>query len=123
MLSVLVVDDMRTSRGLIIQALEAIGIKNYSWEADANSALKTLQNNPVNLIISDQNMPGGTGLQLLQAVRAYKPTAQTGFILITGSPDPRVLQKGVELGLNNFLKKPFTEPQLKQCIETVVGKL
>lgn len=68
-------------------------------------------------------MPGMTGLQLLHSVRSYPPLAKTGFILVTGSPDPRILQQGVKIGLNNYLTKPFNAAQMKACIERVVGKL
>jgi two-component system chemotaxis response regulator CheY len=120
---VMVVDDMATSRGLIINALSEIGIKNYTFENSGDAAFKALATTPVHLILSDQNMPGMSGLELLKAVRSNQPTARTGFILITGSPDPQLVQTGIKLGLNNFIKKPFSTPQLKQCIEKVVGRL
>ena len=122
-IKVMVVDDMATSRGLIINALQEIGIKNYTFESTGDAAFKQLANNPVHLILSDYNMPGMSGLDLLGAVRGYQPTARTGFILITGSPDPSVVQTGIKLGLNNFIKKPFSALQLKQCMEKVVGRL
>ena len=122
-IKVMVVDDMATSRGLIINALEEMGIKNYTFEATGDAAFKKLANNPVHLVLSDHNMPGMSGLDLLQAVRSYQPTARTGFILITGSPDTSIVQTGIKLGLNNFIKKPFSTLQLKQCMEKVVGRL
>ncbi|MEP6342586.1 MAG: response regulator [Maricaulaceae bacterium] len=122
-IKVMVVDDMATSRGLIINALEEMGVKNYTFEASGDVAFKKLANNPVHLILSDHNMPGMSGLDLLGAVRSFKPTTRTGFILITGSPDPSIVQAGIKLGLNNFIKKPFTTLQLKQCMEKVVGRL
>lgn len=120
---IMVVDDMATSRGLIINALEQMGVKNYTSENSADAAFKALANTPVHLIISDYNMPGMSGLDLLKSVRSYSPTARTGFILITGSPDPSLVQAGIQLGLNNFIKKPFNTQQLKACIEKVVGRL
>jgi len=122
-LRVMVVDDMATSRALITKALDEIGIENYSWEASGNDALQSLAKNPVHLVISDYNMPNGTGIDLLRAVREYPPLAKTGFIIVTGSPDERILKAGTVLKLNNFIKKPFSVPQMKQCIETVVGRL
>lgn len=119
----MVVDDMATSRGLILNSLVEMGVKNYTYETTGDAAFKKLAGMPVHLILSDQNMPGMSGLEFLKAVRSYQPTARTGFILITGSPDPNIVQTGIQLGLNNFIKKPFTTPQLKQCIEKVVGRL
>jgi len=122
-LKVLVVDDMSTSRRLITAALEEIGIPNTSWEASGRDAINYLSKNPVHLIISDYNMPNGSGIDLLRAVREHPPIASTGFIIVTGSPDERILQAGTVLKLNNFIKKPFTTLQMKQCIERVVGPL
>ena len=122
-LHVLVVDDMSTSRGLITQALDAIGIKNYRTEADAETAWQGLVAQPVHLVISDYNMPRKNGLQLLSAIRSHQHISRTGFILITGRPEQEIIDQGMKLGMNNYLKKPFDVPQMKACIERVVGRL
>lgn len=122
-LRVLVVDDMSTSRGLIIQALEWMGIGAIDHCADGQTALQKLSTSPAHMVISDYNMPGMDGLQLLQSLRSSPQTARTGFILITGTTDGTVLDKGKQLGMNNFLKKPFSPTALKACIERVVGPL
>jgi two-component system chemotaxis response regulator CheY len=46
-----------------------------------------------------------------------------GFILITGRADRELIEAGRRLGMNNFLKKPFSPQELKGCIEAVVGRL
>ncbi len=122
-LRVMVIDDMSVSRALIVQSLDEIGIKHYATENDARSALGKLVANPVHLVISDMNMPGMTGLQLLGSLRQARSTQKIGFILITGSPTPEVVREGQELGLNNLVRKPFTTVSLKASIERVVGKL
>lgn len=122
-LSIMVVDDMSTSRGLILQALDEIGLYNCAYENSGTGALPKLAAKPVHLVISDHNMPGMSGLQLLQALRSNSSTARIGFILVTGRPTKEIIDTGRKLGMNNFLKKPFTTPQLKACIEQVVGKL
>ncbi len=122
-LRILVVDDMSVSRALITQALDEIGITNYQTANDGKGALAMMASNPVHLVISDFNMPGLDGLQLLEALRMNKSTQRIGFILITGRADKEVIERGQKLAMNNFLKKPFTTPQMKQCIEQVVGRL
>lgn len=122
-LSVMVVDDMSVSRGLIIQALEEIGLKSIDYCKDGESAFKRLAARPVHLVISDYNMPGANGLQLLAGLRQYKTTQKVGFILITGTASPELIEKGKQLGMNNYLKKPFSTTDLKVCIERVVGPL
>ena len=72
-LHILVVDDMSTSRGLLTQALDELGIKNYRTEADGHTAWSSLASKPVHLVISDFNMPRMDGLQLLEAIRSHRP--------------------------------------------------
>ncbi len=122
-LHILIVDDMSTSRGLITQAMDELGITKYDTENDGASALKRLSTRPVHLVISDYNMPGMNGLELLGALRQGKSTQRIGFILITGRADKELLAKGQSLGMNNYLAKPFTTAQMKSCIERVVGPL
>ena len=122
-LRIMFVDDMSVSRALIAQALDEIGIKHYLTENDGKIALGKLAASPVHLVISDMNMPGMNGLQLLRALRQAKTTARIGFILITGTPSPDIIREGQQLGLNNLVRKPFTTATVKAAIESVVGKL
>jgi two-component system, chemotaxis family, chemotaxis protein CheY len=122
-LSIMVVDDMSTSRGLITMALEEIGLKKVDFQSNGQDALKAISSRPVHLVISDYNMLGLDGLQLLQALRANKLTSRIGFILVSGRLDETIIATGRKLGMNNFLRKPFSTPQIRQCIEAVVGRL
>ena len=68
-------------------------------------------------------MPGMDGLHLLQALRQDPKLKAIGFILITGKAEKPVIEAGQRLGMNNFIKKPFSPPDLQKCIESVVGRL
>lgn len=120
---IMVVDDMSTSRGLITQALEAFGIAHVSTADNGADALQVLAKSPVHMVISDYNMPNMDGLHLLQHLRANQRTKGVGFILITGRAEQQIIDYGRRLGMNNFLKKPFTPSDLRKCIEAVVGPL
>lgn len=122
-LHILVVDDMSTSRGLILQSLEDLGIFNTDYCRDGNEAFQKIVSKPVHLVVSDYNMPNMNGLELLRSLRQNPATQQTGFILVSGSPTQDILDSGRKLGMNNFIKKPFSTADMKQCIESVVGAL
>ncbi len=122
-LHVMVVDDMSTSRGLILQALDSFGVRNVQYAADGPSALQALGKQPAHLVLSDYNMPGMDGLHLLHALRSDAKLKGVGFILITGKADRQIIEAGKKLGMNNFIKKPFQPKDLLASIEAVVGKL
>jgi two-component system chemotaxis response regulator CheY len=122
-LKVMIVDDQRTSRMLIRDALDQLGISQITMAVDGEEALKMLMSAPCHIIISDFNMPKLDGLQLLKAVRSYPPTKKTPFIILTGRGDRELVQKAAALGVNNFLVKPISVPVLQKTIEAVVGKL
>ncbi len=122
-LKILVVDDMSTSRGLLTQALDTMGVRQVTFATDGPGALAALARAPAHLVISDYNMPGMDGLELLRTLREKPATRSLGFILITGRADPGIIGTGRKLGMNNFLTKPFTPTDLRGCIEAVVGRL
>lgn len=120
---IMVVDDMSTSRGLITQALDAFGVRSISTAENGRQALQALATHPVHLVISDYNMPEMDGLQLLHHLRSQPKTQKTGFVLITGRAEQQIIDHGKKLGMNNYLKKPFEQGDLRNCIEAVVGRL
>ncbi len=122
-LRVLVVDDMSTSRGIILQTLDSFGIPQVEYAEDGKSALESLKKRPVHLVISDYNMPNMDGLHLLHAIRSDPAIAKTGFLMVSGRSDPKVMEAGKKLKMNNFLTKPFEPGVLKAAIESVVGRL
>ncbi len=122
-LKVMVVDDHRTSRMVICDALAELGINQITYACDGEDALKTMMATPCHMIISDFNMPKLDGLQLQKAIRTYGPTQRTPFIILSGRGDRELVQKAASLGVNNFLVKPITPPVLKSSIEAVIGRL
>jgi two-component system chemotaxis response regulator CheY len=122
-LTMMVVDDMTVSRGIVEQALDEIGIARVLYEKDGATALRRLVGSPVHLVLSDYNMPGMDGLSLLEGLRTNRSTQRIGFILMTGRADRAIIERGHALGMNNFITKPFTTSGLKICIEKVVGPL
>lgn len=122
-LRVMVVDDMATSRSLITQALDSFGIRNVTTAGDGKSAIAALARAPVHLVISDYNMPEMDGLHLLHFLRSTPQTQKIGFLLITGRADPAIINKGKQLGMNNYVAKPFQAADLKSAIESIVGRL
>jgi two-component system chemotaxis response regulator CheY len=119
----LIVDDQLTSRALIRDGLQQLGIQEIEMAQDGEQALKMLVQKPAHLVISDVNMPKLDGIGFLRAVRTHPPTRNTAFIMLTGRSDREVMERAKKFGVNNYLVKPFTIPALKGAIEAVLGRL
>ena len=123
LIEIAVVDDTSVSRGLIVNALEEIGIKHIEIFKNGQEALDHLMKQPRHLVISDFNMPQLDGLGLLEGLRTYEATKKIGFVLVTGRSDAEVIARGKALHMNNYLEKPVDGPKMKKCIEQITGKL
>ena len=119
----LIVDDQMTMRSLVRSGLNQLGMTNTREAPDGEAALREAISRPVNLIISDFNMPNLDGLGLLRAIRSYEPIRNTAFIMLTGRADRELLQRAAQFGVNNYLVKPFTVATLREKIEEVFGAL
>ncbi|RTL89771.1 MAG: response regulator [Hyphomicrobiales bacterium] len=122
-LRVLIVDDTSTSRLLLRDALDQIGVHKVFFATDGEKALKFMMDTPAHLVISDVNMPVMDGMGLLKAIRGYKPTQRVPFIVLTGQADKAIIETAAKLGVNNYLVKPITASKLKTAIEAILGKL
>jgi two-component system, chemotaxis family, chemotaxis protein CheY len=122
-LRVLIVDDTSTSRLLLRDALDQLGVNKVFFAVDGEKALKFMMDTPAHLVISDVNMPLLDGMGLLKAIRGYKPTQRVPFIMLTGQADRAVIDMAAKLGVNNYLVKPITAAKLKAAIEAIFGKL
>src|SRR6266849_916649 len=113
-LKVLIVDDQYSVRQITRMALEEIGVRNILESENGKSALATATVQPIDLIISDYNMPEMDGLSLLRAVRGTPAVRKLPFILLTGRGDQELVVKAAQAGVNNYLIKPFTTTILRQ---------
>jgi two-component system chemotaxis response regulator CheY len=122
-MKVLVVDDQNSVRQMTRITLEQLGIRHIHEAENGVTAMETACLQPLDLIISDYNMPEMDGLGLLRAVRGHPAVRKVPFILLTGRGDRELVVKAANAGVNNYLIKPFTAEILRQKIEQVVGKL
>jgi two-component system chemotaxis response regulator CheY len=122
-LKVLVVDDQLSMRQVTRMALEKIGVRLIHEAENGTTALAKAVAQPLDLIISDFNMPEMDGLGLLRAVRGHPAVRKLPFILITGRGDRELVVTAAQAGVNNYLVKPFTEAILREKVEQVMGKL
>jgi two-component system chemotaxis response regulator CheY len=122
-IKVLIVDDQNSVRQMTRMTLEELGFKHIHEAENGVAAMETASLQPLDLIISDYNMPEMDGLGLLRAVRGHPVARKVPFILLTGRGDRELVVKAAQAGVNNYLVKPFTAEILRGKIEQVIGKL
>ena len=122
-LRVLIVDDQYSVRQMTRMTLEEIGMRQIHEAENGKQAMETASLQPLDLIISDYNMPEMDGLGFLRTLRGHPIARKVPFILLTGRGDRELVDKAAQAGVNNYLIKPFTAEILRTKIEQVMGKL
>ena len=122
-LKVLIVDDQMSVRQFTRMTLEKMGVRLIQEANNGQDALATAIGQPLDLIISDFNMPEMDGLSLLRAVRGHQAIRKLPFILLTGRGDRELVVKAAQAGVNNYLVKPFNDVILRQKMEQVLGAM
>lgn len=122
-LKVLIVDDQNSVRQMTRMILEEIGVRTIHEADNGKNAVAVSSVQPLDLVISDFNMPEMDGIEFLRAMRGHPMSRKVPFILLTGRGDRELVVKAAQAGANNYLIKPFTAAILREKIEQVVGKL
>ncbi|SEE24379.1 chemotaxis response regulator CheY [Pseudomonas migulae] len=118
-MTILVVDDFSTMRRIIKNLLRELGYKNVFEADDGVSALRILQKTPVNLVITDWNMPQMSGLELLRAIRATKNLKHLPVLMATAEAKREQIIQAVEAGVNAYIVKPFNGSTLEEKIHRI----
>ncbi|MBU0480212.1 MAG: response regulator [Proteobacteria bacterium] len=107
-MKILVVDDSAIMRKIVIRFLKTLGLRNVVEAKDGIEALAIIRRGEIELILSDWNMPGMYGIDLLRAVRAEHKTSAIPFIMISAEAQNHQLAEAVAAGVTYYIIKPFT---------------
>src|ERR1043166_2518609 len=118
---VLVIDDTQDIRLIIAESLSLYGFKTLS-AADGTSGVEVAKAELPDLIICDINMPNLDGYGTLAALRENEATATIPFIFLSGASDKPNVRRGMEMGADDYLTKPFTHKELMAAVNTRLEK-
>lgn len=111
--SVLIIDDSVTVREQIIRTLESYNLFNRYFEAeDGLEGFKKLLSSPVDVILCDLEMPRIDGFKFLSMLKARPDLQNIPVIILTGMNDRERKIKGLELGANDYITKPFDNEEM-----------
>jgi len=118
---ILVVDDLEAMRMSVSSILKHLGFACITEAPDGHTALAMLRSDRVDLVITDLDMPGMDGIELLQAVRSDADLKHVPVLFMTGEAEKTRVLEAAQAGVNDYVLKPFTVAVLDQKIRKIFG--
>ena len=120
-LMILVVDDYALTRELLRSILKQLGFNNVICVEDGRRAIEKIREEAIDLVICDWNMPGMTGLEVLEAVRSDNKSKNLPFLMLTAEAYRENVVEAIKAGVSDYIAKPFTAQIINEKIEKVFG--
>ncbi|MDH2431247.1 histidine kinase [Pokkaliibacter plantistimulans] len=122
-MKILIVDDFSTMRRIIKNLLRDLGFTNTVEADDGSTALPILKSGNIDFLVTDWNMPGMSGIDLLKAVRADPKLARLPVLMVTAEAKREQIIAAAQAGVNGYVVKPFTAAVLKEKIEKIFERI
>lgn len=122
-MKILIVDDFSTMRRIIKNLLRDLGFSNTHEADDGQTALPMLQGGKYDFLITDWNMPGMQGIDLLKAVRADPALASLPVLMVTAEAKREQIVEAAQAGVSGYVIKPFTAATLKEKIDKIFERI
>ena len=122
-MKILIVDDFSTMRRIIKNLLNDLGFMNIVEADDGNTALPVLKKGGIDFLVTDWNMPGMTGIELLKHVRADDKLNSLPVLMVTAEQKREQIVEAAEAGVNGYIVKPFTAVTLKEKMSKIFDRV
>lgn len=122
-MKILVVDDFSTMRRIIKNLLRDIGFTNISEADDGSTALPMLKEGDYDFVVTDWNMPGMQGIDLLKAIRADAKLSHIPVLMVTAEAKKEQIVMAAQAGVNGYIVKPFTAATLNTKLDKIFERL
>ena len=118
----LVVDDHPLTREMVRSILRSIGFNKIVLAESGTQAQEIIENQRIDLVLCDWNMPNGSGIELLRAVRSNPRFQDLPFLMLTAEAYRENIVAAVKAGVTDYVAKPFTAGTLSQKISAILSK-
>lgn len=122
-MKILVVDDFSTMRRIIKNLLKDLGFTSIQEADDGNTALPMLVQGDFDFVVTDWNMPGMQGIDLLRAIRADDNLKHLPVLMVTAEAKKEQIVAAAQAGVNGYVVKPFTAATLKEKLDKIFERL
>ncbi len=118
-MKILIVDDFSTMRRIIKNLLRDLGFTNTQEADDGLTALPMLQNGDFEFLVTDWNMPGMQGIELLKDAKLK----EMPVLMVTAEQKREQIVEAAQAGVNGYIVKPFTAVTLKEKLDKIFERL
>lgn len=122
-MKILIVDDFSTMRRIIKNLLRDLGFTNTVEADDGLTAIPILNSGSIDFLVTDWNMPGMTGIDLLRHVRADEKLRSLPVLMVTAEAKREQIIEAAQAWVNGYVVKPFTALALKEKIEKIFERI
>ncbi|MCE0556254.1 MULTISPECIES: chemotaxis response regulator CheY [Motilimonas] len=122
-MKILIVDDFSTMRRIIKNLLRDLGFNNTHEADDGSTALPMLKNGDFEFLVTDWNMPGMQGIDLLKEVRKDESLRHLPVLMVTAEAKREQIIEAAQAGVNGYIVKPFTAATLKEKLDKIFERL
>jgi len=122
-MKILIVDDFSTMRRIIKNLLRDLGFTNTVEADDGLTALPILNAGGIDFLVTDWNMPGMQGIDLLKKVRADEKLSTMPVLMVTAEQKREQIIEAAQAGVNGYIVKPFTAATLKEKIDKIFERI
>lgn len=119
---VLVVDDSSSIRAIIKKIIKVSGfdVGGFLDAADGKEALAVLETHPVDLVLTDINMPNMNGLELIARIKQTHHLASMPVVVVSTEGSEKKMAEALSLGAVGYVKKPFVPEEIKQTLNKIL---
>ncbi|ARV27226.1 chemotaxis response regulator CheY [Vibrio ordalii] len=122
-MKILIVDDFSTMRRIVKNLLRDLGFNNTQEADDGLTALPMLKKGDFEFVVTDWNMPGMQGIDLLKNIRADAELKHLPVLMITAEAKREQIIEAAQAGVNGYIVKPFTAATLKEKLDKIFERL
>ncbi|KXF81318.1 chemotaxis response regulator CheY [Enterovibrio coralii] len=122
-MKILVVDDFSTMRRIVKNLLRDLGFNNTVEADDGLTALPILKKGGIDFVVTDWNMPGMQGIDLLKTIRADDELKHLPVLMITAEAKREQIVEAAQAGVNGYIVKPFTAATLKEKLDKIFERM
>jgi two-component system chemotaxis response regulator CheY len=120
---ILIVDDFSTMRRIVKNQLADLGFTNIAEAEDGGAAIAMLRNGGFDFVVTDWNMPGVNGLDLLKMIRADEKLKALPVLMVTAEAKRAQIIEAAQAGVNGYIIKPFTAATLQEKLNKIFERL